>query len=125
MKIEMPTTKEENLRFTDLKHEKTEELEEGSYELILKGNFEQELKSIYNISNNDDIWISVHCSSPGSYSYSFDGINKDLSEEEFSLEEEESIDYFLSKTNLILEEADNLDIEPDDETIYHWGLDKI
>lgn len=125
MKIEMPTTKEEILRFTDLKHEKTEVLEQGSYELILKGNFEQELKSIYNISNNDDIWISVHCSSPGSYSYSFDGTNIDLSEEEFSLEEEESIDYFLSKTNLILEEAENLDIEPDDETIYHWGLDKI
>lgn len=121
----MPTTKEEILRFTDLKHEKTEVLEQGSYELILKGNFEQELKSIYNISNNDDIWISVHCSSPGSYSYSFDGTNIDLSEEEFSLEEEESIDYFLSKTNLILEEAENLDIEPDDETIYHWGLDKI
>ncbi|MCK2000175.1 hypothetical protein MZM54_02090 [[Brevibacterium] frigoritolerans] len=125
MNIEMPATKVEILRFTNLEHEKTEALEEGSYELILKGNFDQELKSTYNISNNDDIWISVHCSSPGSYFYSFDGINKDLSEEEFSLEEEESIDYFLSKTNLILEEAENLDIEPDDETIYHWGLDKI
>lgn len=100
-----------------VRHAKTVSHEDGTYELILHADFDKTF-----CTKEDAVWISVYCDSPDSYSYSFDGVDRKVADEEFTADEDFIIDYFLSKSNLILEEADMLEIELDEEVRYHWGL---
>jgi hypothetical protein len=113
---------EKDIRFTLLDHLETKQRGERSFDILVSLEVKEKSKETFKMTKpRSKVWLVIHCSSPGSYTYSFDS-TEDVSEIELTDTEERYVGYYVSQNNLILDEADRLGIELDSDDRYHWGL---